>query len=369
MSREVAYARETLKATAASEEIEKKQMPSNKSKKEEYYRELMSMPQKQLIANFRRALMTKNELIADKDDEIRAKHEELVRQEKEIADKDDLIAKLSAKKYKEKVQAERLLAEAKRKQSETVAAAKKTLARANAAAKKRIADSEAEAEAIKRTTLTKAAGDIRVLERKRDDEKRRALSVYDGISGQVDEQIDAFEKMLSDLKDAKRRITEMKDELRSEDFKTFDITKYISDDDDYFEDIGFEEADDVLEELVSSTRASSKRADRGVRASQQKPAKRASLEKEIPSISAPSAKKKDDAYSADDFVALDFDDFDDGNDDDDDDGISFTGTFGAIKELDDASDFGLDFEDDDDLLTVPKRGESVKERGAASRWL
>lgn len=333
-------------------------MASN-TEKEQAFQQLMKLPKEILVANVSKTLRRYkkecdhlNEELqkhrsqqAHLSEELNTTKENFVRLTEEMGRKDEQITQLSVKRQREAIKAKRLLAEAERTSTEMISKARRTLSKADEEARRRLDNAEQQAENLIQTKMEEAEREIQQLERQREDEKRRTLSVYDGVAGQCDNLINIFTTSLLQLRNAKREIDEKKEEIKREDFRIFDINRYI-DDTDYLSEMNdydgnnLDDLDaDVLDELLTGSPASDY---------DDAPTNTPDVEHNF--------------YNA--FAETNVDEADDNVADDGFENLkSFTSSFMKVKTPKDVeSDFGLHLLDDLTPTEPPRQS-------AASRWL
>jgi len=155
---------------------------------------------------------------------------QITQAQKDLQQKDRLIADLSKDKEKTNAERERILQYA-REEAETITAKARTEAEEMLGdAERKITNAQIEADSIIKTALSQAKEDIEALEHQRDETKRSAMSCLTNTVSEFDVIIAQIEERLGALKDARRTVLEAHTIIEHETFNRFDIADYVGSD-------------------------------------------------------------------------------------------------------------------------------------------
>lgn len=195
-------------------------------------------------------LINQHDELISQHDELVAQHDELIRENNELLDeienKDKLISDYSIKREELKAQANKLMREVKlransiekeaKRRADAITSeavkqrtqAEKKIREADAQVANKLANANAEADSIIETKLIEAEDEIRALEAKRAQAKKRALTFNKSVVNQYDGIIRGVSGTINDIEKMKRQLVQSSREIERENFKRFEIDDYVS---------------------------------------------------------------------------------------------------------------------------------------------
>lgn len=155
--------------------------------------------------------------------------------QKQIQQKDKLIADFTSTRERAKREADVIIAEAQEQArkmrteaARSQAAAEAKIEEAETEVARKLANANAEADSIVEARLNQAKVEIRQLEERRDATKRSAIALNRNIAEQYDTLIEDVEKQISRFRDMKEKLVTSALEIEAEDFKKFDVADYVT---------------------------------------------------------------------------------------------------------------------------------------------
>lgn len=154
---------------------------------------------------------------------------------RQIQQKDRLIADFTAGKEKTKREAEAIISSAQARAREIERATERSeaelhqkRAEVDAEVSRKLANAHAEADSIVEAQLNQAKSEIRALEARRDTVKRNTINLNTAIIERYDDLIEEISGQMSRFRDMKESLSTFNAEIESEDFKKFDIADYVT---------------------------------------------------------------------------------------------------------------------------------------------
>lgn len=154
---------------------------------------------------------------------------------KQIQQKDKLIADFTSQRERANREAEQVLTAAKeqaaliRKEADRrEEEAEKRIAEVNADVARKIANANAEADSIVESRLNQARADIENVESRREEAKRSAIALNRNIVERYDSLISDVEEQISRFKDMQQSLNDFNVDIEAEDFKKFNMDDYVT---------------------------------------------------------------------------------------------------------------------------------------------
>lgn len=197
----------------------------------DYVERLNSLSQEQL----KKLVLDSAQKVGSAHEEIKKKEEVIEQKNKQLLQKDKLIADFTSQKERSKREAEYVITKAKEqaKQIEANAtkleeAAKKHIQECEEEIARKLSNANAQADSIVESRLTEAKNEIERIETQREEAKRSAIALNKNIIDKYNTLIEDVEKQISSFKDMQQNLSDFSIEIEAEDFKKFNMEDYVT---------------------------------------------------------------------------------------------------------------------------------------------